>query len=108
MACIRLLQQLEHHPIFQKSTTYEYFDEVNKVVLYDISENMSSLVQNGKYGAVKTVYPTTPGYYVVKCRPEPYMLQGNKTANKRVINACEIIVNTLYFIVMNANKNWYW
>ena len=107
MACIRLLQQLEHHPIFQKSTTYEYFDEVNKVVLYDISENMSSLVHNIKYGVFNTEDPTTPGYYVVKFVPGPYMLQGNKTGNKKVINSGALIVNAVYLVMMKSNTYWY-
>ena len=50
----------------KKSTTYEDFDKCHKVVLDGNTKNMSSLVQNGKYGAVNTADLTTPGYYVVK------------------------------------------
>ena len=66
MDCVRLLQNFKIILFSNKSTTYEYFDEVHKVVLYGISEKISSLVQNGKYGAVNTADLTTPGYYVVK------------------------------------------
>ena len=52
-----------------KSIAYEDFDEVHKLVLDGISENMSSLAQNEKYGAVNTADPTTPGYYVFKLIP---------------------------------------
>ena len=38
------------------------FDEVHNLVLDGISENMSSLLQVGKYGAIDAVYPTTMGY----------------------------------------------
>ena len=31
-----------------------------------------------------------------------------KTANKKVTNAGEIIVNVVYLIMMKANTNWYW
>ena len=78
------------------------------MVLYGISENMSSLVHNGEYGQVNTVDPTKPGYYVIKFISEPYTLQGNKLVNKEVINACEIIVNGVYLIAMKESTNWYW
>ena len=45
-----------------KSTTNEDFDEVHKVVLDSISDNMYALVQNGKYGEINTADPTTMGY----------------------------------------------
>ena len=61
-----------------KSTKYEYFDEVIKVVSDGISENMFSHVQNGKYGAVNTADTSTAGYYAVKFISEPYTLQGKK------------------------------
>ena len=83
-----------------KSTTGEYFDEVHKVVLYGISENMSLIVQNGKYDAVNTAYLTTLGYYVVKFVSEPYMLQVNKTMSNQVINSGDLIVNTVSLIIM--------
>ena len=54
---------------FNKSIAYEDFDAVQKVVLDGISENMPSLAQNEKYGAVNTADPTTPGYYVFKLIP---------------------------------------
>ena len=38
----------------QKSTLYDAFDEINQVVLYRISDNMASLVQSVKYGAINT------------------------------------------------------
>ena len=56
------------------------------MVLDDISENISSLVQNGKYGVVNTTDPAMPGYYVVKFISKPYMLQVNKKINKQVID----------------------
>ena len=65
-----------------KTTTLEEFDAVHKVLLDGIGDNMSELVQNGKYGAIYTKYPTTMGYYVVKFLSEPYTLQDNKTVEK--------------------------
>ena len=37
-----------------KYTPFEAFDEIHKVVLDGISENMASLVQSGMYGAINT------------------------------------------------------
>ena len=41
-----------------KSTPFEAFDDIHKVVLDGISNNMASLVQSGMYGAINT-YDTT-------------------------------------------------
>ena len=64
---------------------------MRKVVLDIIRDSMSALVKNGKYGAINTVNPTTTGYYVVKCLSEQYTLQDNKTVDRRIIKAGEII-----------------
>ena len=69
MACIRLLQQQENHPIYQRTTANGDFDAVHEVELYGISENMYALIHKGKYGAINIAYSTTIGYYVVKLSP---------------------------------------
>ena len=61
-----------------KTTTNKDFDTVHKVVSDGISDNMSALVNNGKYGAINTENPTTIGYYVVRFLSEPYTLQDEK------------------------------
>ena len=38
----------------QKSTLSETFDEIHQVIIYGISDNMASLVESGKYGAINT------------------------------------------------------
>ena len=43
----------------QKSTPFEAFDEIHKVFIDEISENMASLVQPGMYGAINTDDTTT-------------------------------------------------
>ena len=50
----------------QKATTSEAFEEVNQVVLDGISDNIASLVQSGKYGAINKTYTPIMGYYVIK------------------------------------------
>ena len=46
-----------------KSTPVEAFDEIYNVVLDGISENVSSLVQSGMYGAINTD-DTTSNYVI--------------------------------------------
>ena len=40
--------------LLSKSTSYDKFDEIHQVVLDGISDNMASLVESGKYGAINT------------------------------------------------------
>ena len=68
-----------------KTTINENFYSVNKVVLDGISDNISALFQNGKYGVINTTDPTTIGYYVVKVLSEPHKLQYYKKIDKQVI-----------------------
>ena len=57
-----------------KSIPFDAFDEIHKVVLDGISENMSSLVQSGMYGAINTADRTTNGLYVIQFISEAYTL----------------------------------
>ena len=57
-------------PFGNKTSTNKYFDAVHKVVLYGISDNMYSLVQNGKYGVTTTADTIIMVYYVVKLLSE--------------------------------------
>ena len=61
--------------ISHKSTKSEAFEEIQKIVLYVISENMVFLVQPGKYGAMNTKYYTTIGYYVINFASEAHTIQ---------------------------------
>ena len=91
-----------------KTTKNKDFDEVHDVVLDSISHNTSALVQNGKYVAINTLYPTTIGYYVVKLLSEPYMLKDDKTVDNKVIKSGELTVKKEYLSIIKANTNWYW
>ena len=42
-----------------KTTPSEQFDEIHKVVIDGISDNMASLIHLGKYGAINTANTTT-------------------------------------------------
>ena len=49
----------------QKSTPSDAFDEMHQVVLDGISDNMDSLVESGKYGAINTTNTTNNVFYVI-------------------------------------------
>ena len=52
---------------------------MHKVVIDIISENISSLVQLGKYGATNAADTTTMGYYVIKYLHGTYKIQEDQT-----------------------------
>ena len=58
-----------------KTTLLEEFEEIHKVVLYGIIENMISLFYIGKYVAINALDPTTMGYCVVNYVFESFVLQ---------------------------------
>ena len=58
-----------------KATTSEDFEEINQVVLDDISDNISSLVPYGKYGSTNRIDKPKMGYYMIKFVSEAYTLQ---------------------------------
>ena len=42
------------------------FEDIHQVVLDDTSENMASLIQYGKYGAINKTYTSAMGCYIIK------------------------------------------
>ena len=58
-----------------KSTSSNTFDEIHQVVLDGISDNMASLVESGKYGAIDTIGTSTNGFYVIMFTSGAYALQ---------------------------------
>ena len=94
------------HPT-QKSITSETFDEIHQVVLDGISENMSSLVQLGMYGAINTDDTTTNGLYVIQFISDAYTLQSNTTIYGQVISDGELVFKTQYIFSMHENTNYY-
>ena len=68
----------------QKSTPYDAFDEINQVVLDGISDNMASLVESGKYGAINTTYAATNGFYSIMFTSEEYTLKDNTTIDGKI------------------------
>ena len=88
LASIRILQQMEHYPIFIKETTSsDTFDEIHQVVIDSISDNMASLVESGKYGAINTTDTSTKRFYVIMFKTGAYTLQENTTIGGQIMIA---------------------
>ena len=94
--------------ITNKNTPSEEFDALHKIVVNGISENMSSLVHVGKYGAINASDTTTMGYYVIKYLYETYTLQKFQTTDGQVSKSVEILVKAEYLSFMKSKRTWYW
>ena len=68
-----------------KSTSSDTFDEIHQVVLDGISDNMVSLVESVKYGAINTTDTSTNGFYVIMFTSGAYTLQENTTIDGKII-----------------------
>ena len=89
-----------------KSTPYDAFDEIHNVVLDRISDNMTSLVESGKYGEINTTDTTTNGFYVIMVQSEAYTLQDNTIIDEKIITAGKLVVKTQYLCSMQVDTNW--
>ena len=67
-----------------KSTSSETFDEIHQVVLDGISDNMASLFESGKYGAINTTDTSTNGLYVMMFTSGAYTLQENTIIDGKI------------------------
>ena len=90
------------------STSSETFDAIHQVVLDGISDNMSSLVESGKYRAIKTTDTSTNVFYVIMFTSGAYTLQENTTIDGQILIAGELVVNAKYICSMQVDTNWYW
>ena len=80
------------------SITFESFDEIHKVVLDGISENVASLVQSGMHGAINTSDNKANGLYVIIFVPEAYTLQNIITIDGQVISDGELFFKSQYIL----------
>ena len=82
--------------------------KIHQVVLDGISDNMASLVESGKYGAIKTTDTSTNGFYVIMFKSGAYTLQENTKIDGQIITAGEFVVKAKYLCSMQIDTNWYW
>ena len=90
-----------------KSTSTETFDEIHQVVLDSISDDMASLVESGKYGAINTTDTSTNGFYVIMFTSGAYTLQEITTIDGKIITAGEVVVKAKDICSMQVDTNWY-
>ena len=81
------------------------FDEINKVVLEGISENMAPLVQSGMHGPINTADNTSNIFYVIQFISEAHTLQKNTTIYGQVISAYGLVVKAQYLCCIKENTN---
>ena len=91
-----------------KLTPFYVFEEINQVVLDRISDDMASLVQYGKYGAINTSDTTKNGCYVIMFISEAKTLQNNTTIDGHFNSEGELVVKAQYICSTKENTNWYW
>ena len=91
-----------------KSTSSDTFDEIHQVVIDGISDNMASLFESGKYGAINTTYTSTNGFYFIMFTSGAYTLQENTKTDGQIITASEFFVKAQYLCSMKIDINWYW
>ena len=75
-----------------KSTSSDTLDEINQVVLDGMSDNMESLVESGKYGAINTTDKSTDGFYVIIFTSGSYTLKENTKIDGKIISSGELVV----------------
>ena len=80
----------------------EYFDDIRKVFLEYISENMASFGQTRKYGAINAADTTTMGYFIVKYVYDASTIHEDMTTKWQVSKAGELKIISEYLITMKA------
>ena len=74
------------------SISSETFDKIHQVVLDGMSDNMASVVESGKYGAINTTNTPTNGFYVIMFKTGAYKLQENTTTDEKIIATGEFFL----------------
>ena len=69
---------------------------------------MASLVESGKYGSINITYTSTNGFHVIMFTSGAYILQENKTIDRQIITAGELVFKAKYLCSMQVDTNWYW
>ena len=69
---------------------------------------MASLVESGKYGAIKITDRATNRFYINMFTSEAYTLQDNTTIYVQIITAGGLVLKPQYLCSMQSDTNWYW
>ena len=87
MPYYHLYRQEQPDELSSNSTSTETFDEIHQIVLDGISDNMASLVESGKYGAINTTDTSTNGFYAILFTSGAYTLHENTTIDGQILIA---------------------
>ena len=75
-----------------KATTSDAFEDIHQVVLDGIRDNMDSLVQYGKYGAINKTGTSKIGNYSNNFVSEASTLQYDTTCDRNISSAGELVI----------------
>ena len=70
-------------------------------------DNMASLVESLKYGAINTTDTETNRFRVIMFTPEAYSLQDFTTIDRKIITTYEMVFKAQYIYSTQVDMNWY-
>ena len=77
-------------------TDKECFEEIHKIHVQSIGNNMAELVEINCYGALNTNDSRADGFYVVKFAESPHMLQEEVEVNDKIIESGSLVCAAHY------------
>eukprot|EP00957_Ditylum_brightwellii_P112893 8608077-Ditylum_brightwellii.AAC.1 len=89
-------------------TDEESFEEVHKILVQSIGNNMAELIEIDYYGAVNTSDSRADGSYVVKFVESPHTLQEEVEVNDTVIETGSLVCAAHYMSPAQTNLGGTW
>ena len=77
-------------------TEEECLEEIHKVLVQSIGNNMAEFVEINYYGAVSTNDSRADGFYVVKFVESPHTLQEEVEMNAKIIESGSLVCAAYY------------
>ena len=88
-------------------TDEECFEEIHKILVQSIGNNMTELVEINWYGVVDTNDSRADGFYVVKFVESPHMLQEEVEVNDEIIESGSLACAAHYMSPALKKSRWY-
>ena len=77
-------------------TDKECFEEIHKILVQSIGNNMAEFVEINCYGAVDTYDSRADGFYVLKFAESPHTLQEEVEVNDKIIESGSLVCAAHY------------
>ena len=90
-----------------KRTPDDEFDNVHRLVMSDLTKDMSSKIIVGNVGAVAINDTNIEGYYLVQFDSIPYPLQEDTTLDGIELHVGAIVCNAQYLYPAKKKSQWY-